>query len=386
MTDSTLLDFSGKGLKLNTAEDVKDIVSQLNGMPELTEIRLSGSTFGVEAIKAIAKGLEGKKHLKICQFSDIFISRLRSEIPESIRCLTAPLMDLPIHVLDLSDNAFGPDGAEPLYAFLSKNTTLHTLVLNNNGLGIDGGQWIAKALIANAENHPDRIHPFQRFSAGRNRLESDSMQLLAKAFSMHPNLTHLSIPQNGIRPNGIVSLMQSLQKCVHLQHLDFQDNTFMFLGANALASNLKYWPSLVSLHVGDCLLTDQGGSVLLKALQQPLSHLYLGYNELSHKSIRGLVRWVQACGSQLELLEINGNAMDPESEIVDQLREALHFHKREHVLDELDDMDYDPEECDIDEDDLEEEDVENEKEEKEEKLKIEKETKKLEDALEKLSF
>lgn len=44
--------------------------------------------------------------------------------------------------LDLSDNAFGPDGVKAIDKLLRSKAcyTLQTLKLNNNGLGIGGGE------------------------------------------------------------------------------------------------------------------------------------------------------------------------------------------------------------------------------------------------------
>lgn len=45
-------------------------------------------------------------------------------------------------ILDLSDNAFGPDGVDGIKKLLMSESCygLNTLKLNNNGLGIGGGK------------------------------------------------------------------------------------------------------------------------------------------------------------------------------------------------------------------------------------------------------
>jgi Ran GTPase-activating protein (RanGAP) involved in mRNA processing and transport len=40
----------------------------------------------------------------------MFVSRLREEIPESIKSLVGALKESKVRELDMSDNAFGPDG------------------------------------------------------------------------------------------------------------------------------------------------------------------------------------------------------------------------------------------------------------------------------------
>lgn len=68
MTDSTpntVFSIEGKGLKLNTADDVKEFVEAIVQMEDLEVIRLSGNTIGVEAAQALAGALKNKKTLKV---------------------------------------------------------------------------------------------------------------------------------------------------------------------------------------------------------------------------------------------------------------------------------------------------------------------------------
>lgn len=53
----------GKGVKFNTAAEIEPFLSGLT--EDVTEIRLSGNTFGVEASKALAAALENKHKLEV---------------------------------------------------------------------------------------------------------------------------------------------------------------------------------------------------------------------------------------------------------------------------------------------------------------------------------
>lgn len=77
----------------------------------------------------------------------MFTGRLKTEIPLILVSLLTALSGKNIVYLNLSDNAFGPAGAEPLVPFLTNNSTLTELHLNNNGLGIGGAKIIAATLI-----------------------------------------------------------------------------------------------------------------------------------------------------------------------------------------------------------------------------------------------
>jgi Ran GTPase-activating protein 1 len=61
----TVFSIAGKGLKFDTIADVAPYVKDLEALNDVTEVHLSGNTFGVEASKAIAKALRDKKELKV---------------------------------------------------------------------------------------------------------------------------------------------------------------------------------------------------------------------------------------------------------------------------------------------------------------------------------
>uniref|UniRef100_A0A2K5W2A8 Ran GTPase activating protein 1 n=1 Tax=Macaca fascicularis TaxID=9541 RepID=A0A2K5W2A8_MACFA len=144
------LSFKGKSLKLNTAEDAKDVIKEIEDFDSLEALRLEGNTVGVEAARVIAKALEKKSELKRCHWSDMFTGRLRTEIPPALISLGEGLITAGAQLveLDLSDNAFGPDGVQGFEALLKSSAcfTLHELKLNNCGMGIGGGKILAAAL------------------------------------------------------------------------------------------------------------------------------------------------------------------------------------------------------------------------------------------------
>lgn len=64
----------GKSLKLNTAQDVAVYVQELASCTDLTEIRLSGNTIGVEAARALAGALKDKSQLRVpppCSYTQL---------------------------------------------------------------------------------------------------------------------------------------------------------------------------------------------------------------------------------------------------------------------------------------------------------------------------
>jgi Ran GTPase-activating protein 1 len=65
LENNTIFSIVGKGLKLNTADDVKEFVETIEQMQDLQVIKLSGNTIGVEASQALAQALKNKTNLKV---------------------------------------------------------------------------------------------------------------------------------------------------------------------------------------------------------------------------------------------------------------------------------------------------------------------------------
>ncbi|KAI8821679.1 uncharacterized protein EV422DRAFT_427949 [Fimicolochytrium jonesii] len=348
--DRVLYSLEGKTLKLDTAEDAKQYADEIRGVEGLTEIKLSGNTFGVEAGRAIALALKDQHALKVAGLADMFTSRLRNEIPLVLDALVEALEDKKNLVeLDLSDNAFGPAGAEPLQRLLINNRNIQILRFYNNGLGIEGARLVSAALVKAAEKNKQEGRPssLRVIYIGRNRMESKGVEHLCKAFEAHgESLREIRMPQNSIRPEGITALMTALASCKNLEHLDLQDNTFTEGGSDAIAKVLPTWTNLKVLHIGDCLLGEKGAKKVLRALtpgHSALEKLHLAFNEIDPEGA-GLIPTLLSNKKNLTLLELNGNAFDPEGDAVRDIKRALLELGQEGALDELDEMEWDEEE------------------------------------------
>jgi Ran GTPase-activating protein 1 len=55
----------GKGLKLDTAEDLEAYIADLKSLDDVEEVRLLGNTLGVGACKLLGEVLATKKSLKV---------------------------------------------------------------------------------------------------------------------------------------------------------------------------------------------------------------------------------------------------------------------------------------------------------------------------------
>uniref|UniRef100_A0A8C4QW16 RAN GTPase activating protein 1a n=1 Tax=Eptatretus burgeri TaxID=7764 RepID=A0A8C4QW16_EPTBU len=268
--------------------------------------------------------------------------------------------------LDLSDNAFGPDGVRA-FRFLLCSTacrSLMTLRLNNCGLGIGGGKILAEALLecqreAKAANQPMVLRVFV---AGRNRLENDGATALAEAFKMIGTLEEVHMPQNGINHAGIAALAKAFSRNPALRTINLNDNSFTKRGALSMAEALKDLQDVNVINFGDCLVRSAGAFAFAKTLTEGLpkiKEINLSYGEINHIAAMAVVRAVEKTDS-LEKLDLNGNCLGMEG--CKMVRGALQVKNKLEVLASLSD----DEGTDDDDDDYEEEDEQEEEEEDDE--------------------
>ncbi|TRY77537.1 hypothetical protein DNTS_028249 [Danionella cerebrum] len=307
------LSYKGRGLKLDNADSVKEIVQEIEQCQGLQSLRLEGNTLGVEAAEAIAKSLEAKSDLKQCHWSDLFTGRLRSEIPPSLKSLGNALMASGARLtqLDLSDNAFGPDGVKGIEGLLKSSVcyTLHELRLNNCGMGIGGGKVLASALTEchKKSSAAGSSLKLKVFIAGRNRLENDGATALASAFKLLGSLEEVHMPQNGINHAGITALAAALKHNPNLQVLNLNDNTFTRRGSIAMAEAIRHLQFLKVINFGDCLVRSEGAIAIAGALREGLpvlKELNLSFGEVCEPAALVVAKAVQG-KPDLEKLDLN---------------------------------------------------------------------------------
>lgn len=181
---------------------------------------MSGNSYGKEACEYLAAMFEqDTPKLTKINFNDMFVGRKREELPISLEILIRSLMNKQIEYLNLSDNAFGPDGIRSFDFLLESMTSLTTLKVSNCGLGPEGGVMIAEALNKNS------ALKLKSFSAGRDRLENKGSSALATVFDRIKTLEYIELPQNGIKKEGMMALMSSfLSNVGTLREVVINDN------------------------------------------------------------------------------------------------------------------------------------------------------------------
>ncbi|XP_046569037.1 ran GTPase-activating protein 1-like [Haliotis rubra] len=352
--------FKGRGLKLNKAEDAKEIVEAIEKSEQMTSLQMMGNTMGVEAAEVISKALAKHPEFERARWSDMFTGRLKSEIPKALKHLGEGIIGAGAQLveLDLSDNAFGPNGVQGLVDLIKSSScyTLQELRLNNNGLGITGGKMLASSLLDCHKSSCAAGRPLalRVFISGRNRLENEGATKLAEVFKAIGTLEELAMPQNGITHPGISALADAVAVNKRLRVLNLNDNTFTERGAKAIAKALPKLDNLEVINFGDCLLRNEGAKAIGKVLNEghrKLKELILSGNEIGSTGASSVAESLED-KKHLVKLDLNANMLGEDG--IELVQGAKQVVGKENVLASFSD----DEGCDEEEDEDEEEEEE----------------------------
>lgn len=252
-------------------------------------------------------------------------------IHPALGLLAAGLLHCKLTVLDLSDNAVNPTGAEHISPLLTQCFTLKELYLNNTGVGPAGGKIIGEALSKACENAnaAGRTYALERFILGRSRLEVDGAEALAIAFTTMKSLVEIRVFQNGIPAAAAEKLALSFAANPNLEIVDISDNRLKLQGSLAMAQVIKRCKNLRRLNLSDNLLRHRGGLEVAHALSGDLKKLEfidLSGNELTPEVGRSLLRHLKS-KPNLATVKLGENAFG--EDVAEQLGAGLGGDGRE---------------------------------------------------------
>lgn len=211
--------------------------------------------------------------------SDLFVGRVKKELPDSLKHLAMGMQGKSIIELDLSDNAFGPAGVKGFDFMLKELSALKVLRITNCGLGPEGGSLIADALL-------DSEIRLEEFSAGRDRLEDKGISALANAFQKMGSLHAVKVPQNGIKKEGMLALLKALKQNECLRTMWINDNWLKEEAVDLFCELLETHKHLKEIDVSDCNIGEKNSIKVFSALkntQSPIGEFIYNYNELEEK-------------------------------------------------------------------------------------------------------
>lgn len=333
---------------------VKEVVDAINNCKSLVFLNLEGNTLGCEAAKHIGEALKKHPEFKKAIWKDMFTGRMKTEIPPALIDLSKGIMtaNAQIQVLDLSDNALGPNGMTGLVDLISSSScfSLQELRLMNCGLGITGAKMLAKALTQCYKKSVEAGTPMELrvFAAGRNRLENEGAKALSAIFGEIQTLQEITIPQNGIYHPGMAALAEALKKNVNMQVINFNDNTITAKGADVLAEAFYAIEALREINLGDCLLKDPGAQILSDVLADchpDLEYLNLSGNEIGAEVGMNLAN-AMAHKDSLTSLVLDSNQFGEEG--VEEIQAIMESYGKSHIL-SIEDDEGEPDEEEADE-------------------------------------
>ena len=136
--------------------------------------------------------------------------------------------------------------------------------------------------------------------------------LLALNVKHYPQLRSLNLGNNNLGYTGLKALVPHLKDCPKLQSLDLGSNNLGYNGFKALVLHLRACPNLQSLNLGNNNLGDKGLKALVPHLKDcpKLQSLDLGSNNLGYNGFKALVLHLRACPNLQSLNFGNNNLGD----------------------------------------------------------------------------
>ena len=344
-----------EGKKLwDDPKDMSKIILDLEeNKDKITGIDLSQNSIGIECAKILKEPISKISNLSKVNYRDLFVSRLKEDLPISLKYLMESLKDKKIIYLDLSDNAFGPTAIKSFNFFLEENTTLKELHLENNGLGPEGAEEVANSLLKNNNMKLSLI------KLNRNRLENKGAIAFSKVFSQMKSLEHVEIFQNGIKEEGMIEVIKSFNDNRNLKVIKINDN-WIKSGAKIFSEIIPNLSHLKILDISDLKIGNSNAILIFKSLSllKEIEEIYSNYNETEKKKAQEEIFNILLQIQSLKVVEIKGNMIN---------RKLYNKFKKEFDKAKIDC--YSSEEEDLNEE--EEEEEEDEKEIKKEEIKKE---------------
>ena len=174
----------------------------------IEHIILDQNSFGNEGIIALCQGLKQIENINIKTFSG-FYNQIKTEGLDKLSAELKRFKNLTY--LNLSTNYIFYEEIDDFVSSIKYLTNLIELNLSNNQISSEGINYIGQIL-------PKTI---QKLNFSENEIYQDGFCDFGDCLNRVPNLTTLIIYGNRNGPSGVNSLLDGLEGCIYLTHLDF---------------------------------------------------------------------------------------------------------------------------------------------------------------------
>ena len=290
-------------------DDPKDLDQMMKEIEEnkskITSLELTHNSIGTECAKRLSSAISQLENLTSVNYRDLFVSRLKEDLPISLKFLMESLSNKKISFLDLSDNAFGPKVIPSFDFFLKTATSLEHLELENNGLGPEGAEMVCNALLQN-ENIK-----LKTIKINRNRLEEKGALSLAKVISKMKSLEHLELFQNGISSKGMKEIFLSLKENKNIKIIKINDN-FTKESIQTLIEIIPELKNLKIIDISDSLIGNKYGIEFFKIISgmDGIEEVYCNYNEIEDKKAQKEIFEYIDKNKNIKIFEFKGNEVN----------------------------------------------------------------------------
>ena len=226
----------------------------------LTDITLGGNSYDSESCKWIKENVLMKApYLTKVNFSNMFVSRLRADLPTSIRFLMEGLQIKNVEWVDLSDNAIGPE-IKVIEKQLSEANSLKHINLSNTGLGPEGSTIFADAILKNNKMKLTEI------LITRSRLRDVGFENIGKIVRKQKSIQKLHLFQN-VAKKGFKPLLEALKEAKDtLTELRINDNRSINRAVPELVEMIKACKNLKHLTLSDLCMKKKNCQAVSDAL------------------------------------------------------------------------------------------------------------------------
>jgi len=293
-------------VKWDDPKDLEPMISEImENKSKITSLELTHNSIGIECAKKLSSVISLIENLSSVNYRDLFVSRLKEDLPISLKYLIESLKNKKISFLDLSDNAFGQIAIPSFDFFLKSAVSLEHLELENNGLGPEGAETVFNSLIQN-----EKIKLIS-LKVNRNRLEEKGALSLAKLIKKMKSFEHLEMFQNGISSEGMKEIFLALKENKNIKIIKINDN-FIKDSIKYLIEIIPELTQLKVMDVSDSLIGNKFGVELFKAISQMenIEEVYCNYNEIEDKSEQKKIFEFIKNSKNIKIVELKGNEIN----------------------------------------------------------------------------
>ena len=293
-------------VKWDDPKDLDQMISEITeNKSKIISLDITHNSIGIECSKRLSSAISKIENLSSVNFRDLFVTRLKGDLPISLKYLMESLSNKKITFLDLSDNAFGPTAIPSFDSFLRETESLEHLELENNGLGPEGSEMVCNALLSNQNIKLKTI------KINSNRLEEKGALCLAKVIEKMKCLEHLEMFQNGINSNGMKAIFLSLKENKNIKIIKVNDNCIK----QSIQNFIEIIPELTQLKVidiSDALIGNQLGVDFFKNICKidTIEEIYCNYNEIEDKKAQKEIFDCIKMNKNIKVVELKGNEIN----------------------------------------------------------------------------